>query len=155
MHTTARTIAMNMLRYGHWALERHASALREHGLTEHERVLWIVNHVVNAKRIWLERVRDGVISTRIDDPLPLDEALARSADDTAGWVAWLDSLPGDDLDRAMIYRNLKGDEYRQPLHEIVFHVINHGTHHLHEIGTILRTHGAVPPPTDYIVYTRA
>lgn len=155
MQTTVRTIAMNMFRYGQWALERHVAALTEGGLADHDRVLWIVNHVVNARRIWLERVRDGVITSRIDETLPLAQSLARCADDTAAWVAWLEEVTGDDLAMEIVYRNLKGEEYRQPLHEIAFHVINHGTHHLHELGTIERAHGTVPPPTDYIVFTRS
>ena len=145
---------MRMLRYGPWAIEQHLPLLEQAGLLDDERVLWILNHVTFARRLWLERVRDGRITTSPTDVVDAPAALARCIDDTAAWIAWLESVASDELDVDIRFVTLERDRVTQSLADIVMHVINHSTHHTHELGVILRANGVAPNPTDYIVYSR-
>lgn len=147
-------MAMRMLRYGPWVLERHRAALLEADLLDDERVLWIYNHITFARRLWLQRVRDGRIRTSPRDVVPVAEAIERCVDDTAAWVAWLDSLAEDELSIPVSFTSLEGEDLTMSLADIVMHVINHSTHHAHELATIVRAHGHVPPSTDFIVFAR-
>jgi uncharacterized damage-inducible protein DinB len=151
---TIRTLAMRMLRYGPWAIQQHMPLLEQAGLLDNERVLWIVNHVTFARRLWLERVRDGRITSSPTDVVDARAALARCTDDTAAWIAWLESVASDELNVDIRFVTLERERVTQSLADIVMHVINHSTHHTHELGVILRANGVAPTPTDYIVYSR-
>jgi uncharacterized damage-inducible protein DinB len=128
--------------------------LEQAGLLDNERVLWIVNHVTFARRLWLERVRDGRITSSPTDVVDTRAALARCTDDTAAWIAWLESVASDELNVDIRFVTLERERVTQSLADIVMHVINHSTHHTHELGVILRANGVAPTPTDYIVYSR-
>jgi uncharacterized damage-inducible protein DinB len=145
---------MHMMRYGLWAMERHAAELDRAGLLQDARVVEIVRHIMFARRLWLERVRDGVITAVPDDIQSFDEAMARCVDDTAAWVAWLESVSDDGLNETVTFTSIEGEQHTQPLASIAMHVVNHTTHHAHELGMILRSRGYRPPSTDYIVYAR-
>jgi uncharacterized damage-inducible protein DinB len=42
----------------------------------------------------------------------------------------------------------------EPDWKLVFHVVNHATHHRGQVAGFLRTMGRVPPPLDLIAYYR-
>jgi hypothetical protein len=52
------------------------------------------------------------------------------------------------------YQDLNGNPWRQPLWQLVLHVVNHSTHHRGQVAGFLRTLGRVPPPLDITVYYR-
>lgn len=145
---------MQMMRYGVWVLEQHLAECQRLQLHQHHRVVEVVRHIVFARRLWLERLRDGTITATPNEVLSVDQALQRCAFDTAAWVAWLDSAADDDLQGPVAYTALDGTTYTQSLADITMHVVNHTTHHAHELAMIVRAHGGTPPQTDYIVYTR-
>jgi len=49
---------------------------------------------------------------------------------------------------------MKGRVWRQPLWQLVFHVVNHGTHHRGQTAGFLRALGRIPPALDMTVYYR-
>jgi len=140
--------------YGSWMMEELAASCVAHGLSEDERIIFLFRHTVNARRIWLERVRDGAVVTDLNEPLTISQSLQRAASDEIDWQAFLRSKGDAALDDEVLYANLSGSTFRQPLRDIVFHVVNHTTHHMDEVSVRLRAHGATPPPTDHIVYAR-
>ncbi|CAN5411543.1 hypothetical protein BH10BAC6_BH10BAC6_03980 [soil metagenome] len=144
-----------MFHYGSWMMEKLSDACIEHNLVHDARIVFLFQHTVNARRVWLERIRDGAVITDINEPLTIDQALERNVVDSAAWVDVL--LQGGEagVDATITYANLSGIVFTQPLRDIVFHVINHTTHHMDEVSVLIRATGATPPPTDYIVYTRS
>lgn len=144
-----------MFHYGSWMMENLSDACREHKLVHDDRIVFLFQHTVNARRIWLERVRDGAVATNVNEPLTIAHALERDAVDTEAWVELLREGGEAGLDGSITYANLSGSVFTQPLRDIVFHVINHTTHHMDEVSVRIRATGATPPPTDYIVYTRS
>lgn len=68
--------------------------------------------------------------------------------------ALLSSLTEADLQAPLTYRNLKGEEFRQPLVDQMTHVVNHSTYHRGQIATLFRQAGASAPATDLIVFKR-
>ena len=70
------------------------------------------------------------------------------------WLGWARPLTDEDVLRDVSYRDLKGNPWSTPLWQIVFHVVNHGTHHRGQAAGFLRSMGHVPPPLDLIAYYR-
>lgn len=144
---------VNLIAYGDWVLLRHATLLAELGIHADDRVVWIVNHVVNARSVWLGRVAGhDVPAALFHHRQSLDEALVTQVADSAAWQALLRDEA--DLGRAVDYTNFQGQPFSQPLHDIVHHVVNHTTHHCQELCVIERQHGGRPPVTDYIAWCR-
>lgn len=154
MMSTSQWLA-EALDYGTWMMERLAASCREHGLENDERIVFLFKHTVNARRIWLERVRDRGITTSIDEDLTVAQSLARNAVDTQVWMELVKAAGDEGLVSAVSYSNLRGEPFTQLLRDIVFHVINHTTHHMDEVSVRIRAAGYAPPPTDHIVYTRS
>ncbi|MCU0331285.1 MAG: DinB family protein [Candidatus Kapabacteria bacterium] len=143
-----------LLQYGVWSMARHFHVLESAGLLSDERVQWILGHVVNARILWLERLRDGVVRTSIDRAMAPSSSIEHAASETDAWIQWLRNGGEDLLDSIVSYRNLRGEEFHQPVHEVISHVVNHTTHHLHELSMIERAAGVVPPVTDLIAFFR-
>jgi uncharacterized damage-inducible protein DinB len=49
---------------------------------------------------------------------------------------------------------MRGNPWRQPLGQLVLHVVNHGTHHRGQVSGFLRAMGHVPPKLDLVSYYR-
>jgi uncharacterized damage-inducible protein DinB len=69
--------------------------------------------------------------------------------------AFLTSLGEQDMQRTVTYRNLKGEEWRYLLGDLLLHLANHSTYHRGQIATMLRQVGAKPLPTDLLVFKGA
>lgn len=144
----------DMFKYGDWVTERLSSAAKEAGLEFNDRVVFVFNHVQNARKIWLERVRDGAVSTNMDVHVPMADVVADFPTTTAEWCAWLDEGGAGQLESICVYSNTRGDTFEQKVYLIAQHVINHTTHHYHEISALIRASGNIPPQTDFIAYVR-
>ncbi|MEM1003550.1 MAG: DinB family protein, partial [Bacteroidota bacterium] len=59
-----------------------------------------------------------------------------------------------DFTRRIDYVNSKGNAYGNELKDILFHIINHATHHRGQILVDMRNHKMEPPVLDYIFYKR-
>lgn len=141
-------------RYGDWVAERLATSVNAAQLDTHERVTWVFNHVVNSRRIWLERVRDEAVTFDVNRVLPIGELLTLQRADTEAWCQWMEEGGEARLESLCAYKNLRGDSFENKLYHIAQHVVNHTTHHFHEIIQLIRSSGHVPPTTDFILYVR-
>lgn len=52
------------------------------------------------------------------------------------------------------YENSEGRLFTNTLQDILFHIINHSTHHRGQIATDYRNNGREPSPLDYVFYKR-
>lgn len=75
-------------------------------------------------------------------------------DNHLAWLRFLDETDEEGLNKKYAYNNIKGDAFEDSLYDILFHVINHSTHHRAQISKILRQHDIAPPVMDYIAYLR-
>ena len=60
----------------------------------------------------------------------------------------------DDFDKRLDYENSKGRLFTNTVRDILFHIINHSTHHRGQIAADFRNNGIEPIPLDYIFYKR-
>jgi len=156
-------VLLNHLAYGAWASRRlvdKAAQLPPEELTRDfqtadRSVLGTLAHVFAADRIWLARVTGAVPTALISDA---DRQLSVLQKDwpelQARWQDWAAGLTDDSVMGMLDYKDMKGNPYRQPLWQIVLHVVNHGAHHRGQVSGFLRAMGHTPPPLDLIFYYR-
>ena len=114
-----------------------------------------LSHIINAQRIWLDRVLDLNISQT--DPWKEFELaeIRREAKDVH--KMWVDLIGDHDMnmEAKIVYQNSKGTNYSNRFREICTHLIMHGQHHRAQINLLLNQADIQPPPIDYIHYMRS
>lgn len=118
-----------------------------------------VLHVWDSESVWLQRMRlhEHII-------IPSDNFDPAFKDACNGWIhqsmQWESYIKSDQfteeaINSKLIYKNLKGEEFFQPVSEIVQHVFNHSTYHRGQLITMLRALQVDKlPSTDFIAFTR-
>jgi uncharacterized damage-inducible protein DinB len=68
---------------------------------------------------------------------------------------WRTHLAGvADPAELLAYKDLKGNDWTHPVWVLLFHVVNHSTHHRGQVSGFLRSMGHTPPSLDLIAYYR-
>ena len=112
-------------------------------------------HIMWAEWLWLERWQGRSHSGPFDDEFSdLAAVRTRWNQIEADLQGFVHGLGAADLDRVVSYKNTKGQEFSNPMKEMLRHLANHGTYHRGQITMMLRQLGAAPVATDLIVYYR-
>jgi uncharacterized damage-inducible protein DinB len=162
MFVSAEALRLH-LDYTQWASQRLLDVAaeltpdelnRDFGTSEHS-VLGTLVHIFGADRIWLWRLTGGTNPGFISDA---DRSLAVLQSDWPAvlerWRLWAANLTDEAADAMLDYKDMKGNPYRQPIWQLVLHVVNHGTHHRGQVSGFLRAMGRTPPPLDLVFFYR-
>ncbi len=147
--------------YSSWASRRLLDSVL--ALTEEQRyrdlnvpnrdIAGTLRHVMWADMIWLSRITDTEMPPKSE--APAHESMgAEWPALMQRWEEWAALLTDADLGRVVSYKAMNGTPYSTVLHQIVMHVVNHGTLHRGQVMAMLRQLGAAPPATDLIFYYR-
>jgi uncharacterized damage-inducible protein DinB len=162
MAVSADTLRLH-LDYHAWASRRLlevASSLPSEELnrdfqTSDRSILGTLVHIFASDRLWLARVSLSPIPQFISDAdyhLPVLQTAWPNAFD--GWRNWAADLTDDTVSAELAYTDLRGRHWTQRIWQLVFHVVNHGTHHRGQVSGFLRSLGRIPPPLDLHIYYR-
>jgi uncharacterized damage-inducible protein DinB len=141
-----------LLEHLEWADARTLESLRSMHASPMD-ALRLFGHVLAAEQVWLSRIDGRAPNVPVWPSLEIDECVALSARNQAGFAKQLDAPP-ESLAREVRYRNTKGEEYVNSVEDILLHVALHGSYHRGQVAKIVRGEGGVPLPTDYIVFLR-
>jgi uncharacterized damage-inducible protein DinB len=114
-------------------------------------------HIFRADSVWFDRLH-GVSTGSLSTYEPAADFAEFSRQWLAmldRWTSWAEGLGESDWERAVEYRNVKGESDIQPVWRIALHVVNHASYHRGQITTILRQLGYKPAATDLIMYYRS
>jgi uncharacterized damage-inducible protein DinB len=149
--------------YSAWAsrlLVESAGRLTQEELTRDfgtadKSVLGTLVHVFGADRLWLTRLKGEPANRFLSDE---DYQLAVLENDWPAlyerWMQWAAGLTDEAAGADVVYSDMRGNPWRQPLGPLVLHVVNHGTHHRGQVSGFLRTMGHTPPKLDLVYYYR-
>ena len=116
-----------------------------------DKSLKLLNHILNAHEIWNSRIEGITIKTSVWE-VRASENLKKI--NTNNFNLSKKIIETYDLDKKIIYRNSKGDQFENSIKDMLFHVVNHSTYHRGQIASNLKEHGIEPLVTDYIFYKR-
>lgn len=117
-----------------------------------DRVFSLFSHILNAHHIWLSRIEQ---QPPLYSVWQIQEASDFEDLDTSNHQQTDAILTGTtDLNRVLAYHTSSGASFKNTIHEILIHVVNHSTYHRGQIATRIRERGYDPPATDYIFYKR-
>lgn len=138
-----------MLRAMAWADGEVLAALRAHPDPE---ALRLFGHLLAAEHVWLSRLEGREPRHAVWPALTLADCEALVPENASGYAAYL--AAGPELDAPVSYRTSRGDAWTTPARDILTQVLLHGAYHRGQIAQALARAGAVPPSTDYILFTR-
>ncbi len=123
--------------------------------TSDKSVLGTLVHVFAADRIWLDRLEIRPKQPFVSDS---DYSLQVLQNEWPAlqdrWINWIAGLTDAMVYDVLRYSDLRGNQWEQPIWQIVLHVVNHGSHHRGQVSGFLRAMGRTPPACDLIFYYR-
>ena len=162
------TISLEVLRkhidYNIWASRRLFHAVsglsteelsRDFG-TADKSILGTLAHLYASEKNWLARMQEGTATPqrRTAEDSQLETTLPKWTETQNSWKTWIGQLPPEAPDQVMEYFDSRGNQWSQPLWQILLHVVNHSTHHRGQISGFLRALGKTPPSLDFIAFVR-
>jgi uncharacterized damage-inducible protein DinB len=155
----------SLLDYNYWARDRILEAVSVLTLEQFTRpmrssfssVRDTIAHICGAESIWLSRWSGEPLAE-----LPKPDRLANVAAARQEWERLeaglrgvLRSLGPQGVERAIEYKDLRGNPHADLFWHMLQHVVNHGSYHRGQVTTMLRQLGAQPPkPMDLIAFYR-
>ena len=136
--------------YHHHYNQAIVDIIQKNELKIPDKVFSLFSHILNAHQIWNSRIL-GATSYEVWQSHALDtykEIDERNFSDT------LTILKKESLEKAVTYKNFKGDGFSNSIRDILFQIANHTTHHRGQIILLFRQSEIEPPITDYIFYLR-
>jgi len=140
------------LEYDDWANREALSSLQQAGFPAGcpAKCLAWLGHVVGTQSEWLARLEGRKSELAVWPTLPLDEIAGHLDHLRSAWSRYLGALGPDGLDRAISYKNTRGESWRSRVDDVLTHVVLHGAYHRGQIASELRSAGMAPSTTDFI-----
>jgi uncharacterized damage-inducible protein DinB len=116
-----------------------------------------VVHIWNAESIWWQRMK---LQERIVEPKDnfngnMEDAISGLMHQDKQWNEWVTNAQEHHLDHVFQYQNFRGEQFKQPLYQMLLHLFNHATYHRGQLVNMLRQLGIEKiPQTDFIVWSR-
>ncbi|WP_106475876.1 DinB family protein [Phytohalomonas tamaricis] len=155
-----------LIDYHGWATERMLEACsvitegdyrRDLGLFFHG-IHGTLNHLLTAERLWHARLKGTQPPTNtLETKIEADrDVLARALREQCRyWKAATVSLNDADTQRTIAFTNDCGQLLQLSVAELIFHVVNHGTHHRGQLSAALNGLGEPMPELDFYYYRLA
>ena len=136
--------------YHHHFNQKLITEIKAHLSHLPERTLPLFCHTLNAHQIWNARIQNQT-PVGVNDVHSIDSCIAL---DSNNYYDTIKIINNEDMERLVVYKNSKGQQFVNKVQDILFHVANHSTHHKGQIISDFRKEGIDPIVTDYIFYKR-
>lgn len=116
-----------------------------------------ITHLWDAESIWWQRMKlqENITVPSLSFHPTINESVNGLLQQSKDWSEWVQQSSAPQLEHVFSYRNSKKELFKQPIWQLILHLVNHGTYHRGQMITIMRTLGEDKlPQTDYIHYTR-
>ncbi|GIV27300.1 MAG: hypothetical protein KatS3mg027_1114 [Bacteroidia bacterium] len=115
-------------------------------------IMKLFSHLINAHQIWNHRILQKPIDISVWQIHSLQKLKEM---DSQNFQHSLQIIDNYDFGKIISYTNAENKRFQNSVWEILFHIVNHSTHHRAQITKEVRSLGfSIPEKTDYIIYKR-
>ncbi|MCO5935144.1 DinB family protein [Mucilaginibacter sp. RB4R14] len=141
-----------LLKYDHFANQKIAELIVQTAATG--KPVELMAHLLTAQQTWLNRLNKTTAPpANLWPNWSADTLTTINNDNHQQLVACVEAIPEQDFENVIGYTNSVG-YCENTITDILTHLINHGTHHRAQMGTLLKLDGATLPMLDYVLYIR-
>ena len=112
----------------------------------------LFSHILNAHHIWNARILGNPIKYGVWQVHPIQEWTDIHYENQRSSFGIITNAK--DFEERIDYENTEGRLFTNTLQDMLFHIINHSTHHRAQISLDFRSHGLEPINMDYAFYKR-
>lgn len=112
----------------------------------------LFSHILNAHHIWNARILGVDSQVQVWEVHKCEAWQDLHYDNQRNTFEIITNA--DHLEKRIDYENSQGRTFANTLQDILFHILNHSTHHRGQIAMDFRANGLEPLELDYIFYKR-
>ena len=112
----------------------------------------LFSHILNAHQIWNARINGLESNFGVWDEHPLKTWEEIHYENQRNTFEIITNT--DDYETRIDYQNIEGRLFTNTIQDMLFHIINHSTHHRAQILADFRANGLEPVSLDYVFYKR-
>ncbi|WP_459415069.1 DinB family protein [Flagellimonas marinaquae] len=112
----------------------------------------LFSHILNAHHIWNQRLLGNTSDFGVWDLHKVEMWEDIHYDNQRSTFEIVSKT--DTFENRVEYTNSEGKVFTNEVKDILFHIINHSTHHRGQMMSAFRDAGRTPEPLDYIFYKR-
>ncbi len=116
-----------------------------------------VLHMLDAENIWWQRMKllERIIIPSENFTGTMQDLASNLLQQSKQWEEWVGNTSDLMLEHVFQYQNVKREQFKMPIYQMVHHVFNHGTYHRGQLINMLRQLGVDKlPATDFSFWTR-
>jgi uncharacterized damage-inducible protein DinB len=143
-----------MLQYNKWANSRLMKAVESLQSMQFEQLREKLAHILFWEEIWLMRWK-GNSPGEVPGAAELPDFSAfekRWQEHYLDVRNFFSKISDEELKEVISYDNFQGEEWSYVLWRMIFHAVNHSTHHRGQVATLLRQFNIDPPRLDFIAF---
>lgn len=125
--------------------------LEKYGKEVPHQTLIAFSHVINAHHLWNHRIEQTSPTFKVWDIHSIESFREINQNLLDQSIKIINSK---DLEETISYTNSQGENFKNQIKEILFHVVNHSTYHRGQVMYQMRDAGLGAVSTDYIFYKR-
>lgn len=146
-----KSFYLDLFEYSHHFNQKLITLIEAHEKGELSKSVEWINHIVNAHTHWNSRIIKTPPETGIWENHNYKDLRQM---DNENYLETCRIIESYNLNEKIEYQNTRGESYSNELKEILFHILNHSTHHRAQISSNFRNNNIDPIQMDYIVYKR-
>lgn len=108
-------------------------------------------HIYTIDNLWFSRMQENIQTTKNASFLTIAEAKEKFRTLHNVMHSYLKAV---DEGNIVVYKNSVGESFEDTIHDIMIHVVNHGTYHRGNITAMIRSLGFKSISTDLIFFLR-
>lgn len=136
--------------YTDWANQLFINVIIDENV-DHAVINRLMCHALNAHYIWNCRILSKVPEIGIWEEYSQSKWIEMNKESMENTRLILKER---DLDEMIKYQNSEGKNFENKLSDLLFHIVNHASHHRPQVALLMRQSGYDPPKSDYIYYVR-
>ena len=117
-----------------------------------EKTELLYSHILNAHHLWNCRIEGVSPKFGVWDRHELGNWEEIHEDNQRYTFSVLSGL--ENFSKLVSYESTEGNSYTNTVQDILYHIVNHSTHHRAQIAVDLRNEGIIPLELDYIKFRR-
>ena len=141
------TLVKDIIEFDYWANNQILTILEHQKVIEKDILMF--HHILEAQRVWIHRILNLPVDLSwFDDNLNIEEFRPIMEANFQKISAFIDSEPK--LNEYIHFQNIKNEDSAFKSQDVLFHFLNHGTHHRAQILISLKNQGIAIPDLYYL-----